>query len=330
MTYHDFTEAYAPGQDMGLLREGAHAHTHTHTHAPHAHAHGHAHAHAHTHVNGHEHGHGHGHGAAALHEMALLRKAGWPTAFAKGIAPGVGTVVRPAGRAGTTAEQDAVELRRYARRERVVRREYVPAGVDGTQVVMSGGQWTMAREVQTQVQVQVQAQAQAQAPTPIFIGTMTREAFVSKCTTYLNKEMLRNEGGCSLPTHSQGESVFFSISKPEISTEEYVQRLVNYTQCSPSVFVLMLVYLDKVGSMNSRLRITAYNLHRLLITTLMLSCKMLDDQCFSTGHYAKVGGIPTAREMNRLEMQFLRYVDFRMHVPVDQFFTQQHLLNNFW
>lgn len=107
-----------------------------------------------------------------------------------------------------------------------------------------------------------------------------------------------------------------------------MRRLVNYTQCSPAAFVVMLVYLERIAGINGRLRITAFNLHRLLVTTLMLACKTLDDQSYSTLHYAKVGGIPTAREMNRLELQYLRYVDFRMHVPVELFFTKQHDINS--
>lgn len=157
---------------------------------------------------------------------------------------------------------------------------------------------------------------------------MTRDVFIKICTAYLDSCIHVNEPHATLPTHVQPESVFFSVSKPDISTEEYVRRLVNYTQCSPAAFIVMLVYLDRIATVNSRLKITAFNLHRLLVTALMLACKMLDDQCYSTLHYAKVGGIPTAREMNRLELQYLRYVDFRMHVPVEMFFTKQHDLDS--
>lgn len=162
---------------------------------------------------------------------------------------------------------------------------------------------------------------------PTFIGTMTRNVFVKVCTTYLDNGVVLNSSYASMPTHAQPESVFFSVTKPDISTEEYVYRLVHYTQCSPSAFVVMLIYLERIARANGRLRLTAYNLHRLLVTALMLACKVLDDRCFSTLHYAKVGGIPTAREMNRLEMQFLRYLDFRMNVAVETFFTKQHDLN---
>lgn len=162
---------------------------------------------------------------------------------------------------------------------------------------------------------------------PKFLGSLTKEDFVKVCTSYLDAKAHENNKYVTLPTHAQPESVFFSVSKPDISTEEYVVRLVSYTHCSPSAFVVMLVFLDRVASVNPRLQVSSYNLHRLLITALMLACKVVDDNCYSTLHYAKVGGIPTAREMNRLEVQFLQFVDFRLHVAREDFLSKQRDLH---
>lgn len=171
------------------------------------------------------------------------------------------------------------------------------------------------------------------APSP-FIGSLTREEFIKICTLYLDNGIRINENNINhsdsiLPSHTQPESVFFSVSKPDICTEEYVRRLVHYAHCSPSAFVVMLIYLDRAAQSNQRLKITALNLHRLLVTALMLACKFLDDHCFSNMHYAKVGGIPNVKEMNRLEFQFLRFLDFRLCVDKDLFFAKQDNLNNF-
>lgn len=160
---------------------------------------------------------------------------------------------------------------------------------------------------------------------------MTRDAFVKICTTYLESSVTLNpisaDKSVSLPDHKQPESVFFSIQEPDISTSEYLRRLVCYTQCSPSAFVVMLIYLDRAACANPLLRLCAFNLHRLLVTALMLACKILDDHCFATAHYAKVGGIPTPLEMNRLELQFLRVLDFRTHVTLGQFLVKQQELS---
>lgn len=141
--------------------------------------------------------------------------------------------------------------------------------------------------------------------------------------TFLDINAGHNQKFISLPTYAEPESVFFSVSRPEIPTTEYVKRLVTYTECSPAAFVVMMVYLDRIAEANGKLRVTPFNMHRLLVAALTLSCKMLDDRCFSNVHYAKVGGIPTAKEMNRLELQFMKYVNYQLHVDPHTY-NQKH------
>lgn len=151
-----------------------------------------------------------------------------------------------------------------------------------------------------------------------FVGRLSKEQFVRRTSVALDKQANRN-ASVELPTYSEPESVFFSVSRPDIPTQDYIKRLVTYTQCSPAAFVLMLVYLDRIAEANRRLHVTPYNMHRLLVTALTLACKVLDDRCFSNVHYAKVGGIPTAREMNRLELQFLSYLKYHLHVTSETY-----------
>ncbi|KAI0558700.1 Cyclin [Gracilaria domingensis] len=160
-------------------------------------------------------------------------------------------------------------------------------------------------------------------PTPptgarTFVGPLSKDQFVDYSARDLDYTASKNDNTFPLPLYSEPESVFFSVVKPEIPTREYMKRLVTYTHCSPSAFILMLVYLDRVAQNNKKLVVTPYNMHRLLITALTLACKNLDDQCFANAHYAKVGGIPTVREMNRLELQFLKYLKYVLFVNRDE------------
>ncbi|PXF44161.1 Cyclin-U4-1 [Gracilariopsis chorda] len=152
-----------------------------------------------------------------------------------------------------------------------------------------------------------------------FLASMSKEQFVENASRDLDECARRNEGRFALPVYSEPESVFFSVVKPEIPTKEYLKRLVTYTHCSPAAFIVMLIYLDRVARNEPRLVVTLFNMHRLLITALTLACKNLDDQCFANVHYAKVGGIPTVREMNRLELQLLKYLDRRLFVTEEDY-----------
>jgi hypothetical protein len=131
----------------------------------------------------------------------------------------------------------------------------------------------------------------------------------------------------NLPDWNHPASVFFSVKVPEISIRSYVGRLCKYAQCSPTAFVVALVYMRRLASCDPTLVLSQYNLHRLLITSLCVGAKFLDDRCFSNAHYARVGGIPSVKEMNRLELHVMKILDFRMFVSSTEFaVTQKEVL----
>lgn len=121
-------------------------------------------------------------------------------------------------------------------------------------------------------------------------------------------------------------SVFFSVSEPAIETHEYVNRLVQFAQCSRGSFVNALIYLQRLAHQTPLLQLTSLNLHRLLTTSLLVAAKTLDDRCYSNLHYARVGGIPTIGEMNRLELQFLSSISYRTYVAADEYYTMVNSL----
>jgi len=70
-------------------------------------------------------------------------------------------------------------------------------------------------------------------------------------------------------------------------------RIHKYASCDPECFVLALVYIDRLIQRNSLL-LTSLNVHRIIITAIMLAAKFFDDQYFNNAYYAKVGGVPTS------------------------------------
>lgn len=91
----------------------------------------------------------------------------------------------------------------------------------------------------------------------------------------------------------------------------------KYASCSPECFVLALVYIDRLIQRN-HLALTSLNVHRVIITALMMASKFFDDQYFNNAYYAKVGGVPCT-EINSLELEFLFSINFSLHVSTDVF-----------
>lgn len=111
---------------------------------------------------------------------------------------------------------------------------------------------------------------------------------------------------------------FFSLHPADISPSVYVRRIRKYANCSNSVYLYALAILGRLERLDGRLRISAYNMHRLLITSVMISAKFLDHAWYSSKYYARVGGISTVAEMNGLEITMLQLLDFRIFLPLNE------------
>lgn len=114
-------------------------------------------------------------------------------------------------------------------------------------------------------------------------------------------------------------NIFFSLAKPKITILQYVRRLAKYLQVSHSVFIVSLIYLDRMQYHDRALTLCDLNVHRLWITAVCLASKYLEDEVHRNSHLAKVGGIPTIDEMNRLELEFLKRIQWNCSVKIDTY-----------
>jgi len=76
--------------------------------------------------------------------------------------------------------------------------------------------------------------------------------------------------------------------------------------------------MDQIVQFNPDFVISSLNVHRLLITSIMLASKFFDDVYYNNAYYARVGGISNA-EVNSLEMEMLRMISFSLFVQPEQY-----------
>lgn len=64
---------------------------------------------------------------------------------------------------------------------------------------------------------------------------------------------------------------------PDMTIQSYLERIFRYTRAGPSVYVVAYVYIDRFCQNNPGFRINPKNVHRLLITTIMVASKYVED-----------------------------------------------------
>ncbi|XVE49766.1 hypothetical protein DITRI_Ditri01bG0107800 [Diplodiscus trichospermus] len=106
---------------------------------------------------------------------------------------------------------------------------------------------------------------------------------------------------------------FHGVRAPNISIPKYLERIYKYTNCSPSCFVVGYVYIDRLAHKHPDSLVVSLNVHRLLVTSVMVASKILDDAHYNNAFYARVGGMSNA-ELNRLELELLFLLDFGVTV----------------
>lgn len=72
-------------------------------------------------------------------------------------------------------------------------------------------------------------------------------------------------------------SVFHGLTRPTISIQSYLERIFKYANCSPSCYVVAYVYLDRFAQSQPSLPINSFNVHRFIITSIMVAAKFMDD-----------------------------------------------------
>lgn len=112
-------------------------------------------------------------------------------------------------------------------------------------------------------------------------------------------------------------TVFHGLRAPPISVEAYLVRIAKYAKCSPACFVQALALIFRLAKRDAAYQLTGLNVHRLVLTGVLLSAKFLDDHYYNNAFYAKVGGVSTA-ELNRLEVEMLQLLGFRLLVPREE------------
>jgi len=109
---------------------------------------------------------------------------------------------------------------------------------------------------------------------------------------------------------------FHALAPPQITIKSYLERIAKYSSCSEECFILSLIYIDRLIRKNERFLVSSLNVHRLMITSIMLGAKFFDDQYFNNKYFGKVGGV-SGREMNLLEIEFLFMINFDLFVETE-------------
>jgi len=132
------------------------------------------------------------------------------------------------------------------------------------------------------------------------------------------KKLKENENDITKP--------FLSKTIPSISIKNFFERICNLTKIENSTLILILIFIDRICEFNE-IELNYFNIHKLIIASLIVSIKYNEDYYYSNKIYAKICGI-SREEINKLEIEFLKLLEFNLFVDDEIYFQYSDFILN--
>jgi hypothetical protein len=118
-------------------------------------------------------------------------------------------------------------------------------------------------------------------------------------------------------------TAFYSDIIPTISLNDYLNRIIKYTEIEKKTLIIALIYIDKY-SLSRNETISIHIIHKILFAAVLLSIKYNEDLVYTNEYYSLIAGIPL-KEMNQIEYEFLNQINFNLFINEDLYNTYNKL-----
>ena len=113
--------------------------------------------------------------------------------------------------------------------------------------------------------------------------------------------------------------IFNSTKPPRISIYDFFDRIIKYCKIDVATFVSMMIYIDKAREC---IQFTNFNIHKIILGSLICSIKYCNDEIYPNTYYARVGGIDL-EEMNVIEITFCALLGFDFYIDDEIYFQYE-------
>ncbi len=110
------------------------------------------------------------------------------------------------------------------------------------------------------------------------------------------------------------------IPPPEPQTIfDFMADIIILTKMEKEVIILSLIYIERL-IFNTGLLLTSRNWRRILLTAMIISSKIWDDNSFENAHFSQVFANLGVSEINTLERIFLELINYKVYVKQSEYF----------
>ena len=103
---------------------------------------------------------------------------------------------------------------------------------------------------------------------------------------------------------------------PDITKEDYIIRIINYSECEINTIISALIYIDRLCVKG--IKINQKNIFKILFTSILISIKNNEDLFYNNQFYSQIAGVKT-KELIKLEYNFCVLMEFDFFIDEKEF-----------
>ena len=148
-------------------------------------------------------------------------------------------------------------------------------------------------------------------------STKREDVYVSHIIANILEDIVLENSNYPELDNKTYSSKFNTRKPPIIKLESYLNRIIKLAEIDETTLIYSLILIDGLCEKNN-IHLTILNYHKILFISIVVSIKFLEDNFYTNEFYAKIGGMKL-EELNRLEIEFLLMIDFRVFVSQEYF-----------
>ena len=119
----------------------------------------------------------------------------------------------------------------------------------------------------------------------------------------------------------------YSKIVPALSLEKYIIRIMKYTEAENNTLIAAYLYIIKLIKKENFV-LSINNIYRLLLGSVVLAKKVLEDIKFENSYYCEIGGI-SLQELNMIEFSLFIRINFEVNIKKEDIDNIYKLINKY-
>ena len=149
----------------------------------------------------------------------------------------------------------------------------------------------------------------------LFANLINVEDIINYISTNLLSIIQNNKRMKKKPSKDINEPLYSKLI-PALSLEKYLIRIIKYTEVENNTLIVAYLYIIKLIKKENFI-LSINNIYRLLLGSVVLAKKVLEDLIYNNSYYCEIGGI-SLQEFNKIEFSLFVRLNYEVNPKIEE------------